>query len=275
VILFLHIQKTGGTTFVSILDRNFGCSNCHAYQTRREIFSPADFEFVKTLFPRLRSIVGHNLVDPLRFRVADPFYVTFLREPVARVISHYQFSVAKGKNRLTFEESLQKHDHLNNWQVRLMAGGENLDKAKRFLERCGFIGLTEKFDLSLHLLERLTPCQLDLHYKRRKVAKDNVIKESLLSDNRMMELARKHNALDMELHQFAVNEIFPRLCQKAGINPADEVASYEIPADDLPLKYRLGRLYNKVFFRQLCKLRYKLKCTVPRESSGDLLSSAG
>src|ERR1039457_1566869 len=88
VIIFLHIQKTGGSSFVSILERNFGCSNCHAYQTRTEMFSPADFEFVKMVFPRLRSIVGHNLVDPLRFSVADPFYVTFLREPVARVISH-------------------------------------------------------------------------------------------------------------------------------------------------------------------------------------------
>ena len=140
------------------------------------MFSPADFEFVKTMFPRLRSIVGHNLVDPLRFSVADPFYVTFLREPVARVISHYQSSVVRGKNRMTFEESLQQHGHLNNWQVKLMAGGENLDKAKRFLERCDFIGLTEHFDLSLHVLERLAPCKLDLHYKKRKVAKDNEIK---------------------------------------------------------------------------------------------------
>ena len=139
MIIFLHIQKTGDSSFVSILDRNFSCSNCHAYQTRREIFSLADFEFVKTAFPRLRSIVGYNLVDPLRFSVADPFYVTFLREPVARVLSHYQFSVVKGKNKMTFEESLQKQNHLNNWQVKLMAGGENLDKAKRFCRADGKI----------------------------------------------------------------------------------------------------------------------------------------
>jgi uncharacterized Fe-S cluster-containing radical SAM superfamily protein len=275
VIIFLHIQKTGGSSFVSILDRNFSCSNCHAYQTRREIFSLADFEFVKMVFPRLRCIVGHNLVDPLRFSVADPFYVTFLREPVDRVISHYQFSVVRGKNKMTFEESLQQHDHLNNWQVKLMAGGENLDKAKRFLERCGFVGLTEHFDLSLHVLERLGPCKLDLHYKRRKVAEDNEIRKSLLGDNRMMELARKHNTLDMELYQFAVNEIFPKLCQKAGINPSDKVTSYEMFTSDLPLKYRLGRFYNKVFFRQICKVRYKFKCTATRDSSGDLLSPLG
>ena len=91
----------------------------------------------------------------------------------------------------------------------------------------------------------------------------------------MMELATKHNTLDMELYQFAVNEIFPKLCQKAAIDPADEVPSYEILANDLSLKYRLGRLYNKVFFRQICKVRNRFKCTAPCESSSDLLGPLG
>jgi hypothetical protein len=257
MIVFLHIHKTGGTTFRFILERNFGCSNCHTNQTRRKVFSLADFEFMKKVFPRLQSMSGHNLVDPLRFPVADPFYGTFLREPVARVISHYQDSVLRGQNKLTFEECLQAHDHLNNWQVKLIAGGEDLDKAKQFLERCDFIGLTEKFDLSLHLLERLAPCPLDLQYERLIVAKDREIQKSLLRDDRMTELARKHNQLDMELYQFATHEIFPRLCQKAGINPEDKAASYETPRKILRLKYQLGRFYNRVLFRELCKIRYK------------------
>src|SRR5882757_10644500 len=121
MIVFLHIHKTGGTSFRSILERNFGPSCCHTNQIRREVFTQADLAFVKKFFPGLCAITGHNLVDPLQFTVADPFYATFLREPVARVISHYQDQVLGGRNTMTFEESLRKQEHLNNWQVKLMA----------------------------------------------------------------------------------------------------------------------------------------------------------
>ena len=257
MIVFLHIHKTGGTSFRSILEKNFGASCCHTNQTRRDQFSQADLEFVKKVFPRLRAITGHNLVDPLQLVVPDPFFATFLREPVARVISHYQDQVLRGTNRATFEESLKTGDRLNNWQVKLMAGGEDLDKAKRFLERCDFIGLTEKFNLSLQVFGKLAPCPLNLYYKRLIVAKNDKIQKALLADPRMLDLAREHNRLDLELYAFALNEIFPRLCQKAGVNPADKVPPYEVARNDHLLKYKFGRIYNKTF-RQLYKVRHKI-----------------
>jgi hypothetical protein len=82
--------------------------------------------------------------------VTDPFHITFLREPVSRVISQYQESVVKGTNRKSFEECLREKGNLENLHVKLIAGERNLDKAKRFIEKCNFVGLTEKFNLSLH-----------------------------------------------------------------------------------------------------------------------------
>jgi len=258
VIVFLHIHKTGGTSFRSILEKNFGAACCHTNQTRREEFCQADVEFVKRFFPGLRVITGHNLVDPLQFTVPDPFYATFLREPVARVISHYQDQVLRGTNRATFAESLKTNTRLNNWQVKLMAGGEDLDKAKRFLERCDFIGLTEKFNLSLQVFGKLAPSPMNLNYKRLIVAKNSKIQKALLADPWMLELAREHNRLDLELYEFALNEIFPRLCRKAGVNPADQVPSYEVSTNDGQLKFRSSRLFNKVWFRQCYKIRHRL-----------------
>ncbi|MDD5138671.1 MAG: sulfotransferase family 2 domain-containing protein [Verrucomicrobiales bacterium] len=258
MIVFLHIHKTGGTTFRSILEKNFSAACCHTNQTRREQFCQEDLEFAKKVFPRLQAITGHNIVDPLRFSVPDPFYATFLREPVARVISHYQDSVLRGPTRVSFEENIKTNTRLNNWQVKMLAGGENLDKAKRFLERCSFVGLTEKFNLSLHVFGKVAPCPMDLRYKRLIVAKDNAIQKGLLADPRMLDLAREHNRLDLELYAFALNEIFPKLCQKAEANPADTVSSYEVSANNRQLKFRFSRIYNKVWFRQIYKVRHRL-----------------
>lgn len=255
MIVFLHIPKTGGTSFQYILESNFGMSHCRTNHTKKSVFSQTDFNFARKLFPRLRSLGGHNLVDPLSLSVPDPFYLTFLRDPVARVLSHYQDSVVRGNNRKSFEESLNENEDLENLQVKLMAGGRNLGRAKLFLEKCDFVGLTEKFDLSLNVLQRLDPHGLDLAFRRRIVARDNTIKNRLKRDLPMMELARERNQLDLELYTFAVNDVFPRLCAKAGIKPTDQVRSFELTRGGFGMKYVLGRCWNRLVFRQFCKMR--------------------
>jgi hypothetical protein len=268
MIVCLHIPKTGGTSFNFILENNFGFRNCHTNQMNRSTFTQADLDFARKCYPELRSLVGHNLVDPLQLTVADPFYMTILREPVARVISHYQYSVQRGNNGKTFEETLRASENLENLQVKLMAGGRDLGKAKRFLERCAFVGLTEKFDLSLRVLERLSPFKLKLNYKRRVVAETNTVKDALKRDARMLDLAREYNKLDLELYQFAVDEIFPRLCQKAAVDPAEKIPSYARDGSGETLNYRLSKVYSKAY-RLICKFRYNVLLRDPRPRMGN------
>lgn len=258
MLLFLHIPKTAGSSFRFILENTFGLSHCHAGHTKRSVFTQADLRFAQRFFPGLRSIAGHNLVDPLRLTVPQPFYMTFLREPVSRAISHYQDTVLRGENRQTFEEYLRENRGLENLHVKLMAGERNLDKAKRFLARCDIVGLTEKFNLSLHVLQRLCPEQLNLSYRKKVVAKDNSIRKSIESDPRLLDIAREHNRLDLELYSFAVNEIFPSLCERAGLRPDEKVASFETSSDAIAPRYSLGRFYNRIF-RQACKFRRNSK----------------
>lgn len=254
MIVFLHVPKTAGSTFQFILENSFGISACHTNHTKQEVFSQTDLDFARKMFPRLQSIAGHNLADPLQLSVPGAFYLTFLREPVARVISHYQDSVLNGVNRLTFEDSLRTGEFLENLQVKLLAGERNLDKAKHVLEKCAFVGLTEKFDLSLHVLARLCPCRLNLNYKRRRTAANHSIRDALRHDERLMAMAAERNRLDVELYAFAVNEIFPKLCAKAGLNPADPVATYDRYTSEMKWKYLLNHFYNMCVYRQICKL---------------------
>jgi len=259
MIVFLHIPKTAGSSFQFVLNNNLGISHCHTNHSHKEIFTQADFEFARKVFPRLRGIAGHNLIDPLTLSVPNPFYMTFLREPVARVLSTYQerFITDRrhGRPARDFAEALRADEDMENLHVKLMAGERNLDKAKRFLERCDFVGLTEKFDLSLHLLGRLYPKKLDLRYPMRRVASDNTIKKSIEKDSALMEMAREHNRLDIELYSFAVNEIFPKLCEKAGLKISDAIPSYVANPRIASLRNRLNRFYNLSVYRQLCKLR--------------------
>lgn len=268
MIIFLHIPKTAGSSFQFILENSFGISHCHTNHahahdhqshSQRKLFEQADLDFARKIFPGLKSIAGHNLVNPLRLSAPDPFHVTFLREPVARVLSQYQERTISnrvlGKRAVDFAEALRTDEEMENLHVKLMAGEANLDKAKFFLEKCSCVGLTEQFDLSLRVLKKLYPGRLDIQYEKRRVARDNTIKKSVEADPQLMELAWKHNRLDIELYEFAKNEIFPKLCAQAGVNPDTQPAPSENGGRQFKLKWSLGRFYNRTIYRQLCKLR--------------------
>jgi Sulfotransferase family len=259
MIIFLHIPKTAGTSFNFILENSLGASYCHTNHTKRETFTQDGLDFAKKVFPALRAVGGHNLVDPMSLSARNPFHMTFLREPVSRALSQYQERVIinrrQGRPVLELEEALRTAGEMENLHVKLMAGGRNLDKAKRYLETCAFVGLTEKFDLSLHALGKICPEKLNLHYQKRRVQPDNSIRKKLEADSRLMDMVREYNKLDIELYEFAVKEIFPKLCGKAGLNPADKIASLDSYKSDGTFNIRLSRFYNLMIYRQLCKWR--------------------
>lgn len=257
MLIFLHIPKTAGTTFQYILENSLGMTHCHLGHLGKEVVDQRDIDFTRKMFPWLRSIAGENLVDPLHVSVPDPFYITFLRDPVARVFSHYQDDVLRGGKKIPFEEMLLKDDVLTNKSVKSLAGSEDLDRAKMVLEKFHFVGLTERFDLSLHILQKICPIRLNYNYKRKVTARDNSIKKSLENDSRIVDMVREKNKLAIQLHEFAVKEIFPKFCAQTGFSPTDKVVSFDKFKGEIRPNFLLHRLYNQTFFRNICKVYNK------------------
>jgi len=253
MIVFLHVPKTAGSTFQFILENTFGIRACHTNHNKQKRMTQDDLNFALKIFPRVGSLGGHNLIDPLRLSIPNAFHMTFLRDPVERVISQYQELAVTGQTHLTFEESLLTDDSYENLHVKLMAGNRDLDKAKHYLERCNFVGLTEEFELSLEVLKRLYPGRLNLNYVRKRAARSNAIRRHLQQDRRLMELARQRNRLDIELYSFAVNEVFPRLCARAGLTADTAVGSHEKYAHEVRPQRQLCKLFNHLVYREACK----------------------
>ncbi len=257
MIVFLHMSKTGGTTFQFILENTFGLYHCHLGHMRKKLLDQRDIDFARKMFPWMRSLAGQNILDPTSYSIPDPFYITFLREPVTRVFSHYQDDVLRGGKTITFEQMLRSDPILENHQVKRLAGKADLGRAKLALEKFHFAGLTETFDLSLHMLAKICPLKLNMDYKRKITARDNSIKKALQSDSRLVDMTREYNKLDIELYDFAVKEIFPKMCALTGFSPTDKVSSFDKYSTELRPGFLIHRLYNQAFFRNVCKVYQK------------------
>lgn len=80
--LFLHIQKTGGTTIVDLAWKHYGYNVCS--HGDYEIKSRKDLE-------SLAFVSGHFGYDYARPLMRSRYSFTFLRKPQDRVLSFYYF----------------------------------------------------------------------------------------------------------------------------------------------------------------------------------------
>ena len=220
-LIFLHIPKAGGTTLHNILDRIYAPVNLRAKSGMVSKESILGME--KDAFNNLFLVKGH-----MHFGLHGCFpnekvkYLTFLRDPVDRVVSHYFFvkrtpghylyKVVNESNMSLLEYALSDLTwELDNGQVRnLIEGGgtnikltvESLNDAKSNLKKWfALVGITERFDESLIVMKRILGWKEFPCYKKLNAAKEkHDIPEEML--NKIAE----RNALDIELYKWALTE---------------------------------------------------------------------
>lgn len=247
MIAFVHVGKTGGRTINAMLRNSYGAGHCDAVELPRkqgegesgrfliDKYAPEDLEIIQDLMPGIRSLGGHNVALWSDFEKVRPDvqYLVFLREPVKRGASHYQYNLQKedmtpffGKPQIGWDEWVDWEVH-HNHQVKMLSPQVDSDEAIALLEQKNvFVGLLEKFDESLVLFKRLFAPDLNISYRRKNVATQKSIAKGLLQDPRKVEQIREMYAKEFPVYEYALNEIYPRYVREYGAGLDADVAAH-------------------------------------------------
>jgi hypothetical protein len=254
----VHIMKTAGQTICGILRRSFAGNHCDLVVPRPA--QAKDIRWAMRFYPGLKSIAGHCVVPYADLESAGfrPRYFTFLREPVERCVSHYQFSVLKNGCRQPFLQWLAQHA---NFQTQILSNSADGGRAIELLEtKVGFVGLVERFNESLVLLRHWAGEELDVRYRSRNVAVDNQIKSKLLADSKMVARIRASHAEDQKLYDYARNVVYPRHIARygPGLTAALEVLEESLPAEaTLSLEQFVASAKRNMLYKPLTRYMRK------------------
>jgi hypothetical protein len=94
LIAHIHVPKTAGTSFRSMLEDQFGPDHANLYvDDTFFVYSDSEIESFVSARPRLRSLSSHFIrTYPPRIAGREVLYVTFLRNPVEQFISYLTYT---------------------------------------------------------------------------------------------------------------------------------------------------------------------------------------
>lgn len=233
MLVFIHINKTAGSTVRYILRSTFGVNHCEVEPWHAPWidppFSSEDLKRLRKLYPHLESIAGHRITGyvDLQENGTEFKYFSFMRDPLKTCASRFQYNIQYRKKKdLVFEEWIQK-DWTRNHQTKTFAGVADVNKAIQTIkDKNIFIGLTERFDESMILLKALKAKNLNISYQPVNVARKNSIAENLLTNEKTRQMLVEANQADLELYDFVKKELYPGFQRAYGSKLEFDVANY-------------------------------------------------
>jgi hypothetical protein len=233
-LLFLHIPKAGGTTLHSVIERQFAPAVTFSITGMTPSQSIREFiELPAERRAKIRLLKGHMPYGLHEYLSVPSTYITMLRDPVDRVVSHYYFvrrSPGVGHHRevesgrMTLDDFVRERAAIraNNDQTRLISGVEKVNRklwsgGQGTNEEAGdvdileiakanirdhftLVGLAENFDESLLLLRKRLGWR-NVYYVKQNVTKGRPAKRQVPRET--IHLIEKHNELDMALYEYA------------------------------------------------------------------------
>ena len=233
-VVLIHVLKTGGTSLSHMVWES-------ERSARGNYPGPADFttESIEDRMVEMRHLYLMNpflnaALSPARLseigtvsghfsytmaRRFDPaVFVTMLRDPVERVISHLRgLQADQGDSRpltaLYREQDQSPFPYLDNLQTRVFASvatdvptvlhdfspvtGDSLQRAKAHLSNVDVVGLMEHFTESVRLIERATGRRLGEPVHENRSSRVELVPQALREE------IEERNHADRELYRFA------------------------------------------------------------------------
>jgi hypothetical protein len=274
-LYFPHIPKTAGMTFRTILEDQFGCDEiCPAtLKAQFAYITPEGLE-------HYRLYRGHlSYIDIPRIVKKNLVLVTVLRDPVSRVISHYEYirrtpgdpHYEKVKD-MPLEEFAQKLSvgrigknvqvyyigKLAKYNLHRLTHDEIMAIAHESLNRFAFVGILERFQDSLFLLSYIFGWKPILNSRRENVAGSPTAKRYEQIPESTLEVLRDSTRMDQVLYDYGVNlfnerfltmqqDLLDTYGKDFGLDPA-QVAEQAIPAETMRqmLELHSARRYREL-----------------------------
>ncbi len=242
-LIFLHIPKSGGTTFNTILERYYDKDEIFAVgYDKNNVWNIHELETMPTQRKKeINLIRGHLHVGVHKHFEEDFRYITFIRHPVRRTISFYNY-VKRIPNHRLYEQvkdmsllecitQVKDHDVINGQVNRLCGFTGDEDKMleqtfKNIDKHFDLIGLQEYYDESLILLQHKLDWQ-NVQYERQNVTLN---KKNTITDEMIAEIT-KMNRLDLILYEKVKEKFLEELNQ----------------ISNLEQKVKLFKIANKTF----------------------------
>jgi len=225
--LFLHVPKTAGSTLAGVFRANELNSQFYHFWSHPRLHE-------LPILQEKSSIFGHFRYGLHTYINKTCTYITWLREPVSRVISYYHFHLQDSQDpfhefakRYSFDEWVERSPAAHNEMTKCLSGIRSEDEpsnktfeiAKHHLRSFGFVGLQEYFDESLVLMKSYLGFT-NIGYSMVKVGTHKPKEEEISLQT--IENIRRYNRMDVELYRIA-QEIFQKEIAEVGTKFHDEM----------------------------------------------------